>query len=142
MAAKSPEKKKPAKTMSAAHKAALAQGRRNARAVKQYLEALRSNRPRRGRKRTPESIRRQLAKVESELESADAIQELNLRQRQRDLSAALTALEDTPDLSGLEAEFIKHAKDYAASKGISYGAFRDVGVSAETLRKAGISRSS
>ena len=38
------------------HKAALAAGRSEGRAVRDYLEALRNNKPKRGRKRTPESI--------------------------------------------------------------------------------------
>ena len=43
----------PTRTMTAQHKAALAEGRSEGRAVKSYLEALEKNRPRRGRKRTP-----------------------------------------------------------------------------------------
>ena len=34
------------------HKAALAQGRSEGRAVRDYLDALRANKPKRGRKRT------------------------------------------------------------------------------------------
>ncbi len=44
--------------MSAEHKAALAKGREEGRAVRRYLEALEEQRPRRGRKRTPESIKK------------------------------------------------------------------------------------
>ena len=43
--------------MSDEHKAALADGRAQGRAVRAYLEALEANKPRRGRKRTPESMR-------------------------------------------------------------------------------------
>ena len=42
--------------MSDAHKAALATGRVEGKIVRDYLEALRANKPARGRKRTPESI--------------------------------------------------------------------------------------
>ena len=133
--------KQPAKKMSAAHKAALAEGRRNARAVKGYLEALRQNRPRRGRRRTPQSIKKQLEQVEAELETADPMQELKLVQRRRDLEAALDALEKKVDLSALEKEFVEHAAAYAASQGISYASFREVGVPADVLKRAGISRS-
>ena len=38
--------------MSAEHKAALAQGRSEGKAVRDYLDALRANKPKRGRKRT------------------------------------------------------------------------------------------
>ena len=51
-----PAAKKPTKrTMSAEHKAALAEGREQGRAVREYLEALEAHKPRRGRKRTPDS---------------------------------------------------------------------------------------
>jgi hypothetical protein len=46
------------------------------------------------------------------------------------------------DLSALEKDFTKVAKDYSASKGLTYDAWRKVGVSAEVLKKAGITRSS
>ena len=42
--------------MSDEHKAALAEGRNQGRAVRNYLEALDQNRPKRGRKRTTESV--------------------------------------------------------------------------------------
>ena len=53
--------------MSSAHKAALARGREEGRAVRRYLEAIERNRPRRGRKRTPESVRKRLAVVDERL---------------------------------------------------------------------------
>ena len=46
----------------------------------------------------------------------------------------------TPDLSGLEKEFVKVAKAYSAKKKISYGAWREFGVPPEVLKKAGITR--
>jgi hypothetical protein len=130
------------RSMSAEHKAALAEGRRQSRAVKAYLEALHTSRPKRGRKRTPESIKKQLAQVEDDLVGADPMQELLLVQKRRDLERALAALDEKVDLSGLEKDFVDNAQDYAKSKGISYASFREVGVPAEVLRKAGISRSS
>ena len=39
-----------------AHKQAMAQGRAEGRVVKNYLQALEENKPRRGRKRTAESL--------------------------------------------------------------------------------------
>ena len=46
----------------------------------------------------------------------------------------------TPDLSGLEKEFVKVAKAYSAKKRISYGTWREFGVPPEVLKKAGITR--
>ncbi|HRW38529.1 MAG: hypothetical protein KDB04_16815 [Acidimicrobiales bacterium] len=133
--------KKKTRTMSDAHKAALAEGRTQGRAVRLYLEALEANKPKRGRKRTADSIKKRLDKITVELESADPLKRLQLTQEQLDLEAELAAGDETVDLSELEKGFIESAAPYAARKGISYGAFRSVGVSPAVLRAAGISRS-
>ena len=105
------------RTMSDTHKAALAEGRAQGRAVRHYLEALESSKPKRGRKRTRESVAKRL-------------------------EAELAADEETVDLAGIEAEFLAAAKPYSERKGISYAAWREIGVPASTLRAAGITRSS
>ena len=68
--------------MSDEHKAALAEGRSQGRAVRRYLEALEANKPKRGRKRTPESIQKRLDKIATELETADPLKRLQLTQEQ------------------------------------------------------------
>ena len=122
------------------HKAALAQGRSEGRAVRNYLEALRSSKPKRGRRRTAESINKRLARIDEELESTDALTELKLVQERRDLAAELQTMESGIDLSALEDAFVKVAKGYSERQHISYDSWRDVGVEASVLRKAGISR--
>lgn len=57
----------PRKEMTESHKAALAEGRAQGRAVRGYLEALEAHRPKRGRKRTPESMRARLDRIEASL---------------------------------------------------------------------------
>lgn len=126
--------------MSDEHKAALAKGRMESRVVRDYLEGLRATKPKRGRKRTPESIQKRLEAVETELASASPIDELLLVQERRDLEAELAAKSDTIDMDALEADFIEVAKSYSQSKSISYASWRDVGVSANTLKRADISR--
>lgn len=128
--------------MSDEHKAALARGRAEGRVVRDYLEGLRSNRPKRGRKRTADSIRSQLAQVEAELADADAITELELVQRRRDLTAELDSMGAGVDLEALEDAFVDVARSYADRKGISYASWREVGVPAATLARAGITRGS
>jgi hypothetical protein len=132
--------KKKTRTMSDEHKAALAEGRSQGRAVRAYLEALEANKPKRGRKRTPESIKKRLEKVAVELDTADPLKRLQLTQEQLDLQAELAAGEQTIDLGALEQAFIEAAAPYAQRKGISYSAFRSVGVSPAVLRAAGIGR--
>jgi hypothetical protein len=127
--------------MTAEHKAALAQGRTQGRAVRVYLEALAANRPKRGRKRTPESIKARLDRVEKELTDADPLRRLQLVQERLDLQAELEASADKVDLSALESQFVAAAKGYSERKGISYAAWREAGVPAATLKAAGISRS-
>jgi hypothetical protein len=128
--------------MTAEHKAALERGRAEGRVVREYLEGLRSSKPKRGRKRTPESINDRLAKIERELAEASAIDELQLVQERRDLTAELAAFGSSVDISALEDTFVGVAKAYGERKGISYGSWREVGVSAATLARAGITRGS
>jgi serine phosphatase RsbU (regulator of sigma subunit) len=130
------------RTMSDTHKAALAEGRAQGRAVRHYLEALESSKPKRGRKRTRESVAKRLEAVEALLETADPVKRLQLSQERLDLEAELAADEETVDLAGIEAEFLAAAKPYSERKGISYAAWREIGVPASTLRAAGITRSS
>ena len=127
--------------MSETHKEALAEGRNHARIVGRYLEALEANKPKRGRKRTPDSVKKRLATVSAEVKDATGLTRLNLLQERRDLEIELATMQaGTPDISGLEKEFVKVAKEYSAKKRISYGAWREFGVSPEALKKAGITR--
>jgi len=130
------------RTMTDQHKAALAEGRSEGRAVKSYLEALQQNRPKRGRRRTPESIKKRLAAIDSSYDGVSALQQLQLAQERMDLQRELEAMGSKVDLSALESEFVKTASKYAQRKGISYAAWRELGVPADVLKKAGISRSS
>lgn len=137
MAAKTPRAKSP---MSDEHKQALAVGREQGRAVRRYLEALEAHRPKRGRKRTPESIERRLSVIEERLAGADPLSRLQLVQERMDLQEELTTKSETVDLTGLESQFVAAARDYGERKGISYGAWREAGVDAAVLKRAGIRR--
>jgi hypothetical protein len=127
--------------MSDDHKAALAKGRTEGRIVREYLEGLRASKPKRGRKRTPESVKARLEKLESEMVDASPIDELLLVQERRDLEQELANMSQTIDISALEDAFVRVAKSYSESKKISYASWRDVGVEASVLKRAGISRS-
>jgi len=128
--------------MSAANKKALAAGREEGRAVRRYLEALESHRPKRGRKRTPQSIQNRLSQISARIAEADALSKLRLVQEKMDLEAELATKSDTNDLSELEEDFVRTAAAYSQRKGISYAAWRQAGVSAEVLRRAGVQRRS
>jgi len=126
--------------MSDDHKAALAVGRTEGRVVRRYLDALEANKPKRGRKRTPDSIQRRLKAINAELGETDRLNELKLVQERMNLELELASLGARQDLAGLEAEFVKVAKAYSRRQGISYAAWRAVGVPAAVLKKAGVSR--
>jgi hypothetical protein len=49
-------------------------------------------------------------------------------------------LDTKVDLSALEAAFVKTAGAYSDRKGISYAAWRELGVPADVLKRANISR--
>ncbi|MEY2396922.1 MAG: hypothetical protein QOJ00_96 [Actinomycetota bacterium] len=128
--------------MTEAHKAALAAGRSQSLAVKNYLEALETTKPKRGRKRTPETIQKQIADIDAQLDSAPVVTRLNLIQRRMDLVADQEALSGPGvDIDALEAEFVKVAAAYSKAKGITHAAWREIGVDPAVLKKAGIARS-
>ncbi|MFZ1490317.1 MAG: hypothetical protein WAS51_10270 [Ilumatobacteraceae bacterium] len=127
-------------SLSVEHKAALAEGRQQSRSVRRYLEALETVKPKRGRKRTPDSIRKRLSAIEKSVDEAAPLDRLQMIQERMDLSTELANREDALDLTAVEGAFVEAAAGYAERKGISYGAWRESGVPAEVLRRAGISR--
>jgi hypothetical protein len=133
-------KAKPARSMTDEHKAALAEGREQGRAVRRYLEAIEAHKPRRGRKRSADSMERRLAAIEEELAEADPLNRVHLSQERIDLQRQLAAGTENVDIEGLEAEFVAAAGAYSDRKGISYDAWRAVGVEARVLKAAGIGR--
>lgn len=135
-----PKTKRTKSPMTQEHKQALALGREQGRAVRRYLEAIEAHRPRRGRRRTAESITRRLATVDALLETADPLSRLQLVQERMDLQAEVAAKSAAVDLTSLEEEFVKAAKGYSDRKGIGYAAWREAGVDAAVLKRAGIRR--
>jgi hypothetical protein len=125
--------------MTDAHKASLAKGREQARAVRDYLEWLEWSKPTRGRKRdtSPERI----AEVDGQIaEAPSPLQRLQLLQLRRDLEAASQEEDDPEEGERVRKAFVKNARAYARAKGISYASFREIGVPADVLKEAGITR--
>ena len=135
-----PRTKKTKSSMSDAHKQALALGREQGRVVRRYLEALDAHRPKRGRKRTPDSINRRLQDIENRLETADPLTRLQLVQERMNLEFELATKSDTVDIAALEEDFVAAAKAYGERKGITYAAWREAGVDAAVLKRADIRR--
>ena len=123
--------------MSQQHKDALAQGRLEARSVKAYLGALGTKK--RGRPVTKESLEKKLSAVDSKLKSeTNPLKRLDLMQSKSDAEKAMGNFQNGPDLETLSTGFVTHAKAYSERKGISYSTWRQFGVPADVLKKAGI----
>jgi hypothetical protein len=122
------------------HKAALAAGRAQGLAVRRYLEALERSRPRRGRRPSADNLSKQLKEIEERLRDADPLKRLHLIQQRKSIEARLSSDDGAEDLSSLEDAFVDAASEYGSRKGIDYATWREAGVPAEVLRRAGVHR--
>lgn len=121
-------------------KAARAAGQAQGRTVSRYLTALDSTKPKRGRQRSPEKVQARISELPSEIAQAKPLKRVHLIQELMDLEAELAKEEETVDISAIEGEFISVAAEYSERKGISYAAWREVGVPASVLKAAGVAR--
>ncbi len=71
-----------------------------------------------------------LATIDEALATADPLSRVHLAQERLDLGTHLAFGDNQVDLEALEAEFIATAAAYGGRKGISYSAWREVGVEA------------
>jgi len=123
--------------MSEEHKAALAEGRKQSREIKAYLEALASRKP--GRPVTKESLAKRLEGVNAKIGgSENPLDTVELIQSRLEIEKALSELGTGDDYASLEAGFVANAAAYSDRKGISYTAWREIGVPASVLKSAGI----
>ena len=119
-------------------KEARAAARSETRAVRGYLEGLQTTSARRGRRKSPQQ---ELDAVQAQLGTeSDQIRRLALIQKRIDAEQRLSESSDPVDMEALESEFVRVAKSYSARKGISYKAWREMGVPAAVLGKSGIAR--
>jgi hypothetical protein len=116
-------------------------GRDQARVVRRYLAALEADR-KGGRRRLSESISNRILKIDELLVTADPLNRLHLTQERIDLHGEQIRYGNgvADDVSSLEKQFIKVARSYADRAGVSYAAWRQVGVHPEVLERAGIVR--
>ena len=76
----------------------------------------------------------------SSAKTATGVDKVLAAQEIRDLEAKIAQHESASgaDLKTLEAAFVKIAKKFGENRGIGYAAWRDAGVSAQVLRRAGV----
>ena len=128
------------KKMSADHKAALAKGREQGRAVREYLDALNQEK-KPGRKLDPDTLKQRIEETQNQIdEESDAAKRVELIQKRLNYEDQLANLGDEVDLEQLEKDFVKAAEEYSERKGITYTAWREAGVPAAVLKQAGIPR--
>lgn len=126
--------------MTDSHKKALAEGRKDGKIVKQYLDALETHKPKRGRKVTRESLEKRLATIEAEIPQANPLKRLTLVQAKIDLTERLSVPETTDDFPALEQAFQKVVVTYSRRRDISFQAWVKVGVDPKILKAAGLTR--
>lgn len=126
--------------MSDEHKQALAQGREHGRVVRAYLAALDQS-AEGGSSTAAESIAFELRRIEGRLaDGADPLERVHLLQRRNELEREAGAGPPDDALAQLEERFVAVAADYSRRKGLTCWAFRETGVPAEVLSRAGIDR--
>jgi hypothetical protein len=129
-----------AKKMSDEHKAALAKGRAQGKAVRDYLAALEQER-KPGRKLDRPTVEARIQEVQQRIdEEPDPAKRVDMIQRRLDLEERLVTMQDEPDVEELEKGFVGVAAEYSERKGISYTAWREAGVPAAALKAAGVRR--
>jgi hypothetical protein len=126
--------------MSDEHKAALARGRRESKAIKAYLEVI-SVPKRKGRPVTPESLEAKIAGLDERIrDETNPLTRVDLIQARIDAQEALDQMTAVVDIDALEVGFVEYAASYSDRKGITWPAWREAGVSSGVLRAAGVKR--
>ena len=116
-----------------------ANGHDRARVVRRYLSALDAQRSGRTTAKTAESLHFRMHQIDTQLMSADPVQRLHLTQERIDLHAEYLRLTTgSSDVPELEKAFVRVARGYGDRHGITYSAWRQIGVEADVLAAAGI----
>jgi hypothetical protein len=129
-----------ASKMSTSHKDALANGRTEGRIIREYLEIVEATKPKRGRRRTPESITKRLAVIATELKTADPVTKVRLIQERLNLRNELAGMKTKTEVGTAEVRFVKVARSFSVRNDITYDAWREFGVTPAVLKRAGIER--
>lgn len=104
-----------------------------------YLEALEADRAN-SSSGSAETMEQRIEAIDAQLAAAEPAMKVRLIQERMDLYARLKALGKKGCLDELEQGFVAAAGGYSARKGISYTAWRQVGVADAVLERAGIPR--
>ncbi len=117
------------------HLAALAKGRAEGKAIRDYLDALAAQNPRK-RGRQPKSADEIKAQIDA---TTDPVERLKLRPVLRD-ALAREGTTTNENFEEIEESFVKHVGGYSQRFGLTYADWREEGVAAAVLKRAGLSR--
>lgn len=107
-------------------------------AIRRYLDVLESKSERTGRRVSPQAMEAKLEQVEVDLTNgARSLKRLELIQRRRALRDALASSAEV-DVESLEESFVEVAASFSERRGIAYASWREFGVPAGVLKRAGI----
>ena len=104
----------PKSPMTDEHKAALAAGPQREPSRQDLPRRPGEHLPKRGRRRTPESIKRRLVEIDESSVDADPLSRLNLIQERMDLHDELETMDAKVDLTALEDDFVAVAHGYSS----------------------------
>lgn len=110
--------------------------------VRKYLNSLVEVPAQKKPRREPEAVRAELDQINAEAEE-NVLARLKLVQRRLDLERELseaTRGDDDNTNNDLEDLFVAVVESYSKRKGLSYPVWREVGVPAAVLKRAGVSR--
>jgi hypothetical protein len=123
-------------------KKAPTQKRRHEKAALELAALEERNVPRNGRTVPVDRLEEQLARIDTDLETATSVKRVLLIQRRMDLEDRLASggKDGYDNFEEAQLAFIKVAAAWAERKGLSYATLRQVGVPAGVLQAAGIRR--
>jgi hypothetical protein len=118
-----------------AHLAALAKGRAEGKAIRDYLDALSAQNPRK-RGRQPKDAAAIKAQIDA---TTDPVERIKLRPALRD-AMARESRGGNENFEEVQESFIKHVVGYSERFGLTYADWREEGVAAAVLKQAGMTR--
>ena len=126
------------RTRNAAHKKKVFDAKSESQRISHYLRALETRKNGRRPKKNPDVLERRIVSLQKYLKEATGLRRLQAVQRIRDMRRQEAELADAGNFGKYEADFVASAAAYSEKQGIEYGSWREVGVSAAVLKKAGI----
>lgn len=129
---------KGAKKISDTHKSALVNGRTEGKIIREYLELVEVLKPRRGRRRTKDSISKRLSQIEAEINGAEPLKRLHLIQERLNLRKELSRFRTREDYLAVEKAFINVARPFSVRNHVTFEAWKEFGIDPIVLNKAEI----